>query len=204
MPPGRVASPEGRSARRKAVLYADWALDRYLTRARREGLLAHTVLLVVGDHGARVYGAEQIPAESYRIPAFFLTPAAADRGTVIDRVASQVDLAPTLLSLAGISYEAPFFGRDLLGLPDEGGRAYVNHNRDVGLLTDTSLVVLGLRQRTTAYIRDDRHSDTFSAVPVADERVRDLVADAGAAYQVAYRTYRGRAYRLPWSGARRP
>ena len=92
VPPGRVASPEGRSARRKAVLYADWALDRYLTQARREGLLAHTVLLVVGDHGARVYGAEQIPAESYRIPAFFLTPAAADRGTVIDRVASQVDL----------------------------------------------------------------------------------------------------------------
>ena len=43
----------------------------------------------------------------------------------------------TLLSLAGVEYDAPFFGDDLLGLPDEGGRAFVNHNRSVGVLTDT-------------------------------------------------------------------
>ena len=54
---------------------------------------------------------------SYRVPAVFLTPDSADRDVTIDRLASQVDLAPTLLSLAGVDYDAPFFGRDLIGLP---------------------------------------------------------------------------------------
>ena len=121
VPPGRVNWPPEKSHRRGAVLYADWAFGRYMSRAKQEGLLDHTVVLVVGDHGARVYGAEEIPVTSYRIPAVFFTPDPAYRGATIDRVASQVDLAPTLLSLAGIAYDAPFFGQDLLGLPDEGG-----------------------------------------------------------------------------------
>ena len=81
---------------------------------------------------------------SYRIPAVFFTPDINYRGAVIDRLSSQVDLAPTLLSLAGVTFDAPFFGQDLLGLPEEGGRAFVNHNRSIGMLTDQMLVVLGL------------------------------------------------------------
>ena len=54
---------------------------------------------------------------SYRVPAVLLTPDPADRDVTIDRLASQVDLAPTLLSLAGMDYDAPFFGHDIIGLP---------------------------------------------------------------------------------------
>lgn len=196
VPAGRVQSPDGRSSRRKAVLYADWAIGHYLARARQEGLLAHTVVLVVGDHGARVYGSEQIPVESYRVPALLLTPDHAWHDTVIDRLASQVDLAPTVLSLAGVSYDAPFFGRDLLGLPDEGGRAFVNHNRDVGLLTDRVLVVLGLHRQVTIYTRADRHADEFVSASMAPA-FAPVVADSKAAFQSAYAHYMARDYRLP-------
>jgi hypothetical protein len=201
VPPGRVNWPSGRSARRGAVLYADWALGQYLARAREEKLLDSTVLLIVGDHGARVYGAEEIPVTSYRIPAVFFSPNPAYQGVVIDRLASQVDLAPTLLSLAGIAYDAPFFGRDLLGLPDEGGRAFVNHNRSIGLLTDSTLVVLGLHRRQTFYVRTDRKNDTFTRVDHEGEddgaSRTELAADAAAVFQTAYRIYRERRYRLP-------
>lgn len=202
VPAGRVTWPSGRSARRGAVRYADWALGQYLTRARDEHLLDDTVLLVVGDHGARVYGAEEIPVTSYRIPAIFLSPNPAYRGAVIDRLASQVDLAPTLLSLAGVEYDAPFFGRDLLGLPDQGGRAFVNHNRSIGLLTDSALVVLGLHKNRTFYVRRDRKSDTFTRVGPEDDAqgadgLRDLAADAAAVFQTAYTVYRERRFTLP-------
>lgn len=197
VPPGRVQWPADKSRRRGAVLYADWAFGRYMTRAKQEGLLDHTVVLVVGDHGARVYGAEEIPVTSYRIPAVFFTPDPAYRGATIDRLASQVDLAPTLLSLAGIAYDAPFFGQDLLGLPEVGGRAFVNHNRNIGLLTDSMLVVLGLHRSQTFYTRSDRKSDVFTRVPGDSAPLRELASDTAAVYQTAYQTYLDRRYRLP-------
>jgi phosphoglycerol transferase MdoB-like AlkP superfamily enzyme len=197
IPDGRISWPKEKSRRRGAVLYADWALGRYLARAKREGLLDHTVVLVVGDHGARVYGAEEIPVTSYRVPAVIFTPDARWRGVVIDRLASQIDLAPTVLSLAGIAYDAPFFGADLLGLPDAGGRAFVNHNRSIGLLTDTTLVALGLHQSVVVYRRADRHSDAFVRSQGVAPEENELVRDTEAAFQTAYQRYRERAFRLP-------
>jgi phosphoglycerol transferase MdoB-like AlkP superfamily enzyme len=197
IPSGRITWAQGKSKRRGAVLYADWALGRYLARARAEGLLDHTVVLVVGDHGARVYGAEEIPVTSYRVPAAIFTPDTTHRGAVIDRLASQVDLAPTLLSLAGVEYDAPFFGDDLLGLPDEGGRAFVNHNRSVGVLTDTALVALGLHRSITLYRRADRHSFVFTRATSETAALTQLERDTEAVFQTAYRRYMERTFRLP-------
>jgi phosphoglycerol transferase MdoB-like AlkP superfamily enzyme len=198
VPASPVTKPGEKPHRHAAVRYADWALGRYLAKARQEHLLDHTVVLIVGDHGARVYGAEDIPVASYRIPAVFLTPDPRYRGAVIDRLASQVDLAPTLLSLAGVAYDAPFFGQDLLGLPDDGGRAFVNHNRSIGMLTDTSLIVLGLRQNLTFYRRQDRHTDAFNRV-APDPALRETALDTESLFQTADQWYRDRTYRLPRS-----
>jgi phosphoglycerol transferase MdoB-like AlkP superfamily enzyme len=155
-------SVQPKDSRDAAVRYADRAFAEYLDQAKAEGLLDHTVVLFVGDHGARVYGSEEIPAASYRVPAMFVAPDAKYHGATISRLCSQIDLAPTLLSLAGIDFTAPFFGQDLLREPAEGpGRAYLIHNRDIGELTDTILVVLGIQRTTTGYRRANRGSDTF-------------------------------------------
>lgn len=195
-PPGRFEWPAAGSKRRGAVRYADWSIGRYLSRAKDAGLLDHTVILIVGDHGARVYGAEEIPVASYRIPAVFFTPDPRDRDVTIDRLVSQVDLAPTLLALAGVEYDAPFFGRNLLGLPSEGGRAFVNHNRSIGILTDRSLAVLELHQGVRYYSRPNRASDVFTETEETPE-LREIARDAQAAFQTANRAYRDRRYTLP-------
>jgi len=197
VPPGRVEWPADKSRRSGAVLYADWAIGHYLAQAKQEGLLDHTVVLVVGDHGARVYGAEEIPVTSYRIPAVFFTPEAKYHGATIERLSSQVDLAPTLLSLAGVSFDAPFFGSDLLAAPADGGRAFVNHNRSIGILTDNALAVLGLNHSRTFYARDNKSTDVFVRVSGDAPGMQELAADAEAAFQTAYRVYRERRYTLP-------
>jgi hypothetical protein len=66
-------------SRDSAVAYADWALSDYLDKAKSAGLLDHTIVLIEGDHGARVYGAQEIPTPSYRIPGLFLVPDAVGR-----------------------------------------------------------------------------------------------------------------------------
>ncbi|HEX8028711.1 MAG TPA: LTA synthase family protein [Vicinamibacterales bacterium] len=195
-PEGHFDWPADASRRRGAVHYADWAIGHYLAEAKASGLLDRTIVLIVGDHGARVYGAEEIPVASYRIPAVILTPDAADRDTTIERLASQVDLAPTLLSLAGIEFDAPFFGRSLLGLPADGGRAFVNHNRSIGILTDTTMAVLGLHRSTRCYSRPDRSSTAFVEA-AATSTLKEIVKDAEAAFQTANLVYRDRQYALP-------
>lgn len=195
-PDGRIDWPAAASKRRGAVRYADWALGHYLSKMKKAGLLDHTVVVIAGDHGPRVYGAEEIPVESYRIPGVLLTPDARDRDTTIDRLSSQVDLAPTVLSLAGVDYSAPFFGSDVLGLPADGGRAFVNHNRSIGLMTDHVMVVLGLHGSMRYYWRPDRKGNQFSEAQPSPE-VMETARDAQAVFQVANQVYRDRQYVLP-------
>jgi phosphoglycerol transferase MdoB-like AlkP superfamily enzyme len=185
-------------SRESAVAYADWALADYLDKAKAAGLLDHTVVLVEGDHGARVYGAEEIPTGSYRIPGLFLIPDPAWKGRRIDRLASQIDLAPTLLALTGRAKSVPFLGEDLTSLPSDGGRAFVQHNRDVGLLTDHALVTLGLQQKDTCYTRSGRDSDTFvrAASCAASAELQALEDDAAAVYQTTDALLREGTYRI--------
>lgn len=198
IPPGSPMYKEGRKSRERAVAYADWSLGRWLDACRERGLLADTLVLIVGDHGARVYGSADIPVASYRIPALFLSPDPATRGARVERVCSQIDLAPTLLGLLGLPTPAPFFGQDVRGLPAEGGRAFVHHNRDIGMVTDDALVVLGLQKTVRYYRRDSRASDGFSPVPAgrAGARLRELALDAAAVFQLADELYEHRRFRL--------
>lgn len=193
--------PARRETRESAVAYADWALADYLDKAKAAGLLDHTLVLIEGDHGARVYGAQSIPTPSYRIPGLFLVPDPAWKGRRIDRLASQIDLAPTLLALMGRRAPTPFLGQDITTLPAEGGRAFVQHDRDVGLLTDGALVTLGLQRNDVCYTRSGRDSDTFTRASscAATAELQGLEDDAAAVFQTADSLLRSGSFVLPAS-----
>jgi phosphoglycerol transferase MdoB-like AlkP superfamily enzyme len=200
VPAGRIPWPEGRKPTRElAVRYADWSVGRYLDTLRERGLADDTLVLVVGDHGARVYGKEEIPTHSYRIPAVFFGTDAALRGRTLDRLCSQIDLGPTLVELAGLNVQVPFLGTSLLGLPEQGGRAFVHHNRDVGILVDDALVVLQLQKQVAYYERSGRDQQDFRRVEphAASPRLRSLADDAAAVFGTAYELYQNRALTLP-------
>jgi phosphoglycerol transferase MdoB-like AlkP superfamily enzyme len=197
VPERGTAWPANQGSRESAVAYADWALADYLDKAKAAGLLDHTVVLIEGDHGARVYGAQEIPTPSYRIPGLFLVPGTAWKGRRIDRLASQIDLAPTLLALTGRGKAIPFLGDELTSLPPDGGRAFVQHNRDVGLLTDRALVTLGLQNRNACYTRSGRDSDAFvRADCAASADMQALQDDAASVYQTADVMLRTGTYRI--------
>jgi len=111
-PDGRIELPEGeRGTVAGAVKYADYSLGMFFDLASKSDYWNDTVFLVVADHNSRVYGAELVPIEHFHIPGLVLgggiVPA------VYSPVASQIDLAPTLLSLIGISADHPMIGHDL-------------------------------------------------------------------------------------------
>ncbi len=125
-----------------AVKYADFALGQFFEKAMASGYWEDTVFLVVADHNSRVYGNDLIPVERFHIPGLILG-GSIEPGE-IGRIASQIDLGPTLLSLIGIESEHPMIGRDLTApaVAGEPGRAIMQFNATQAYLEGEKLVVL--------------------------------------------------------------
>ena len=115
-PDGRIIPHEQpANTRNNAIKYADWSLGHFFELALQSDYWRDTVFLVVADHDARVMGADLVPPKSFHIPALLLGQGIEPRRD--GRILSQLDLAPTLLSLIGVDNVNPMLGRDLTRLP---------------------------------------------------------------------------------------
>jgi len=176
---GIPAEGGGRAA---GVRYADYALGRFLREAESHDWFDDTIFVVAADHGARVYGAEQIPLRTYEIPLLIYAPKhIAPRR--IDSLMTQIDVAPTVLGLIGLPYEAPFFGQDVLRAPAGPRVAFFNHNHDVAIYREGRMVVFGLRKNVSTWDYD-AESDRYTPAPPDPELERLGIAYFQTAYEL--------------------
>ena len=140
-PDGRIKlhDPEKQTVN-NAVMYADYALGRFIAQAKKEAYWKDTVFLIVADHDNRVYGDSLVPIKKFHIPGLIL--GADVQPKRIKTIASQVDLAPTLLSLIGVSSEHPMIGRDLARDSETPGRALIQFDNYFAWLDDSSATIL--------------------------------------------------------------
>jgi hypothetical protein len=82
---------------------------------------------------------------NYQIPLFIYAPKLVDAGENA-KLASQIDLAPTLLGLLNRSYESTFFGRNLLQDNPLPPRVVVGNYQYLGLFDGNDLAILSPRQ----------------------------------------------------------
>jgi arylsulfatase A-like enzyme len=98
-----------------SVIAMDDALRDLFAELERRGRLANTVVVVTADHGDEFHehglmGHEKtLYNEVLHVPLIVLTPGEA-RGAVLDGPRELIDVAPTLLQLAGIPVPAAFAG----------------------------------------------------------------------------------------------
>lgn len=143
-PDGRIdiASGQGREG---AVKYTDHAIGQFLAEARSKPWFANTLFVFVADHTAGSAGREDLPVANYQIPLFIYAPQYVKSGEYSD-VASQIDLAPTLLGLLNLDYVSTFFGRNLLREDHAPGRALLGNYQHLGLFDGRDLAILSPRQ----------------------------------------------------------
>ena len=178
--------------RENVVRYADYALGRFLREAKSHDFYKDTVFVLMGDHGARVYGAAEIPLASYEVPILFIGPGI-PAGARVETLASSLDVPPTVLGVLDLSYDSMFFGHDLFRVDPAQGRALMNHNNNVALMRGGRLAVLGLHKSTALYDVDLATGDQVK-VRTVDAAGRELIEDAIAYYNGADRLYRSGAY----------
>ena len=97
----------------------DECLGRFFALLQQQGLWQNTAILITADHGEEFFDhgekghKNNLFAESIHVPLLLKLPGASS-GRVDRRLASQVDVLPTLLELAGVSPDFPHQGRSLL------------------------------------------------------------------------------------------
>jgi phosphoglycerol transferase MdoB-like AlkP superfamily enzyme len=190
-PDGRIDPyDEEKATVNNAVKYADFALGQYLDTASQAPYWENTVFLVVSDHNSRVAGAELVPIERFHIPGLIVG------GSIeplrVERMVSQIDLLPTMLSLIGVSGSHPAPGIDLTrpDLDEIPERAIMQY-ADVQAYREGDRVVV-LRKGLEPQVYDYRDG-AYSPAENDPEIIRKAIALA--AWPV--RAYRDKQYQLP-------
>jgi phosphoglycerol transferase MdoB-like AlkP superfamily enzyme len=172
-PDGRIDIPS-QSGREGAVKYTDWAIGHFLDAARTRPWFDHTIFVIVADHCASSSGRTDLPIKRYEIPLIVYAPGLVAPG-VVDALASQIDLAPTLFGLLHWSNESRFFGRDILAMRPEDERAFVSTYETLGFVKDGNLVVLKPQREESEY-HYERATGEQAPVPIDPAVLQEAIA----------------------------
>jgi phosphoglycerol transferase MdoB-like AlkP superfamily enzyme len=185
-PPGRIDIPSGKG-RDGAVKYTDYALGRLIEGARSRDWFKDTLFVITADHGASARGTSRIPVDKYRIPVFFHAPAHLSPRRV-DRLMSQIDIAPTILGALQLDYYTKFLGHDLLHTPPSEDRAFVANYQTLGYMKGDRLLVLQPKRKMEEFVMKGAQLLPAGGVDTA------LAREGIAFYQVASHVFRTGLY----------
>lgn len=188
-PDGRIDIQSG-NGRDGAVKYTDYAIGQFLQAARQKPWFDNTIFVFVADHTAGSAGKEDLPIANYQIPLFIYAPKLIEARESA-QLASQIDIAPTLLGLLNLSYESTFFGRNLLQDNPLPPRVVVGNYQHLGLFDGTNLAILSPRQGLR------RHDQALGASQESRSNSDDpLILRAITYYQAA--SYNFKQHLLNW------
>ena len=172
-PEGRIDMPDG--TRLAAVKYTDWAIGDFLDRASTKSWFDNTIFVIIADHQALAAGKSTLPINCYHIPCLIYAPKLIAPGKC-DRLISQMDIAPTLLGMLDLSYEAKFLGHDINKVTETDDRAFISTYQMLGYVKNDTLIVLTPDKRATAYHIDDWSTSEYSNVEIDTNLLNEAIS----------------------------
>jgi phosphoglycerol transferase MdoB-like AlkP superfamily enzyme len=183
-PEGKIDLPQGHRA--GAVKYTDYAIGKFIETAKTKPWFKDTLFVIVADHCASVAGKTKLPVDKYHIPLFFYAPDLLSAGHDT-KLASQIDIPPTLLHLVGAKGAQHFFGQSLFNEEENklAPRAFISNYQELGYYKNDTLIVLSPKQKAEAY---HVNAHTLESSPIKMNNV--LLEEAIAYYQTANRAFK--------------
>ena len=125
-----------------------------LEQLEQDGLAEETVVFFWSDHGRGLPRCKRWPYDSgLRVPLLIRWPGRIKPGSTCDDLVNLIDLAPTLLSLAGVKIPSYIQGRVLLGHRKDKPRKYVFGGRNRMDLSSNDYIRT-IRDKRYRYIRN--------------------------------------------------
>lgn len=193
-PAGRIDLPHKGGGRDAAVKYTDFAIGRLVEEAKKKPWYKDTLFIFVADHNASVAGGTDLPIRDYLIPAIVHNPNLV-KPQKIDKLASQIDLAPTVLALMNLSYRSWFFGQNLLTA--KGGRALIGTYQKVGLFEPGLFTILEPGRRAQLQELSPEGNVVKTTLLDSNMQMPESVKKTAAIYQVASELFREGATKEP-------
>ncbi len=189
-PDGRIDIPSP-GERDGGVKYTDYAIGKFIEDSRGKPWFDDTLFVITADHCAAVAGKTRLPVADYRIPLILYGPKLV-KPAVDSRIASQIDVPPTLLALLGYPGQDNFFGRNLFAAGGSPPRAFISNYQDLGYYKNDTLTVLSPQRKVSAFSIDSNSLDSEPR-PVDAQLAREAIAY----YQTAEEAFQQGALALP-------
>ncbi len=148
-PEGAIDIPS-HSGRSGAVKYCDFAIGEFIRKASEKPWFKNTLFVIIADHCAGSAGQAELPFMDYQIPFLVYNPSIV-RPQQIDKLCSQIDVAPTLLGIMNWTYNSKFFGKNILKMTPEEERAFISNYQKLGYIKNNHLTILSPQQKITNY-----------------------------------------------------
>ena len=152
----RDTFPKGTLPIHESIGYADYALGEFFKAARKKPWFYHTIFVITGDHTSL----SDQPAYAnmrgrFQVPILFYDPSGALPRVPANKIASHIDISPSILELAGAHitpeglFGGPLFDRAWTGrfVQSEYGTWYYNDGE--------SQIVMEANGVTSYYAPDD-------------------------------------------------
>jgi len=173
-------------SRKSAVKYTDYAIMRLIEEAKTKKWFNDTIFIIMADHCASSAGKMSLPIEKYHIPLIIYAPNIV-KAQKINTLSSQIDLAPTILDLLGISYKSKFFGKSIFNMTKDDERVFIATYQLLGYIENNYLCILAPMKTPELY---DIKSNTSTLID--NEEKLKVVNRAISYYQIAYKLYKER------------
>jgi len=171
-PEGLIDIPSGKN-REGAVKYCDYAIGELIRKASTKPWFNNTLIVIMADHCAGSAGQTELPFMEYQIPLIIYNPTIVQPQRV-DKLSSQIDVAPTLLALLNWNYESKFFGKDILKMKPEDERAFIANYQKLGYIKNDRLTILSPQQKVTSY-KINRSTGAIEPQAIDEEVVNEAV-----------------------------
>ncbi|MBM3726183.1 MAG: sulfatase [Acidobacteria bacterium] len=162
LPPYHPDTPETRrdwANHYETITAVDYQIAARLKELQEAGLAEDTIVFFWGDHGNGLPRAKRWLYESgthapliVHVPEKFRAPGQAKPGSVDHQLVSFLDLAPTVLNLAGVPAPDHFHGRAFLGANLTPPRQFIHGARD--RMDERYDIIRAVRDNRYRYIRN--------------------------------------------------
>lgn len=164
---------------RSTTFYTDSCLGAYINEAKQKSWYKKTLFVVIADHGHRIPGnLMEYDPERYRIPLLFFGEVIKPefKGSRINKIGNQTDLAATLLNQLKIDPKHFVWSKDLLN-PGTAEFAFFNWDNGFGFANNEQIISFDNIGKNVILKKNSLNSDSV------------LISNGKAYMQEVYRQY---------------
>jgi len=163
----------------KCIRYTDHAIGRFFETASKQPWFKNTIFVITSDHtNLSDHEYYQTDIGGFCAPVIIYDPSSTNAPIVIDAIAQQTDILPTLLGMVG--YDEPFlaFGCDLLNTPPEQTYAVNYLNGTYQYVKNGYLLQFDGKQARALYSLDDSlmQNNLVGQLPLQHDMEQELKA----------------------------